>query len=109
MTATSSEPLNFSRVDTSLPYDILIKEYPKYVDVISRGVTRTVELHAGEMLYIPAGWFHEVKSIGEAPYGHMAFNYWFHPPDTSDYERPYSNEFWKLDWEKRKFERQNFL
>ena len=33
-------------------------------------------LEAGEMLYMPAGWFHEVSSVGQ----HCALNYWFHPP-----------------------------
>lgn len=47
--------------------------------------------------------------------GHMAFNYWFHPPDalapsrTSASDRkdgkevtsPYTSSFWQNDWEAR--------
>ncbi|WFD34146.1 hypothetical protein MCUN1_000982 [Malassezia cuniculi] len=42
-----------------------------------------VELKAGEMLYLPAGWFHEVTSRGTEGV-HMAFNYWMHPPDGKE-------------------------
>ncbi|WFD27771.1 hypothetical protein MNAN1_002776 [Malassezia nana] len=40
-----------------------------------------VELHAGQMLYLPASWFHEVTSWASESGPHMAFNYWMHPPD----------------------------
>ena len=47
------------------------------------------------MLYLPAGWFHEVSSLG----AHCALNYWFHPPDTRTYERPYAaHAFWRREW-----------
>lgn len=40
-------------------------------------------LNAGEQLYLPCGWFHEVRSYGDAEQGgHLALNYWFHPPDN---------------------------
>lgn len=53
------------------------------------------ELKAGEMLYLPAGWFHEVRSEGE----HCALNYWYHPPDALEYKRPYkAHDFWQRDW-----------
>ena len=43
------------------------------------------ELKAGEMLYMPCGWFHEVRSYGNSKeVGHLALNYWFHPPDNLD-------------------------
>ena len=60
-----------------------------------------VTITAGEMLYIPAGWFHEVRSTGGGSEGHLALNYWFHPPDGSTFEKPYSSNFWPSDWEKR--------
>lgn len=63
-----------------------------------------VTVKAGEMLYIPAGWFHEVRSSGGGAEGHMAFNYWFHPPDGSSFEEPYSTDFWKQDLESRNVE-----
>ncbi len=35
------------------------------------------------MLYLPAGWFHEVFSSNDgSSEGHCAFNFWFHPPDN---------------------------
>lgn len=40
-----------------------------------------VELRAGQMLYLPASWFHEVTSWASEAEPHMAFNYWMHPPD----------------------------
>ncbi|CBZ54184.1 conserved hypothetical protein [Neospora caninum Liverpool] len=66
-----------------------------------------VEILPGEMLYLPAGWFHEVHSFssrtdqssgvtqGQAPF-HMALNFWFHPPVFgASYELPYGDTFWK--------------
>ncbi|KAM5534131.1 hypothetical protein V8D89_012151 [Ganoderma adspersum] len=61
-----------------------------------------VELSAGEMLYLPASWWHEVTSTsgssssGDGVKGgadiHMAFNYWFYPPDALDnFEAPYED------------------
>lgn len=59
----------------------------------------TMELKAGQCLYLPAGWFHEVTSYGgegDKASTHMAVNYWYHPPDALDnYEQPYADEYWK--------------
>ena len=34
---------------------------------------------------MPCGWFHEVRSYGNSKEGgHLALNYWFHPPDNLD-------------------------
>ncbi|WFD30591.1 hypothetical protein MSPP1_001612 [Malassezia sp. CBS 17886] len=46
-----------------------------------------VDLVPGQMLYLPAGWFHEVTSWGDDP--HMALNYWMHPPDGPSAAEPY--------------------
>ena len=47
---------------------------------------------AGEMLYLPCGWFHDVTSFG----AHCAVNYWFQPPDRRDFRRPYTAAaFWR--------------
>lgn len=71
------------------------------------------------MLYLPAGWYHEVTSFSSSSDSgsttssggssgsksgnmHMAFNYWVHPPDGSSFARPYTNDFWPQDWEERK-------
>ena len=57
------------------------------------------ELHAGESLYLPAGWFHEVTSLNGNGLEHMALNYWLHPPTNlcrgaAGFERPYTSPFW---------------
>ena len=61
------------------------------------------------MLYLPAGWFHEVTSTsggGGAPATHLALNYWVHPPDHLDpspaaFARPYKQDYWPEVWEGR--------
>lgn len=52
-----------------------------------------VELSAGQMLYLPASWWHEVTSSsdGEADV-HMALNWWFYPPDADSFEEPYEDK-----------------
>ena len=68
-----------------------------------------VEIEAGQMLYLPAGWFHEVTSysttgdegdfLGDC---HMALNYWYHPPDALDnYQNPYQDDFWRREEKQR--------
>jgi hypothetical protein len=88
---TSSEPItppNFSRVDLSLPRERLDQEFPGFSDLVSI----SVEVKAGESIYIPAGWYHSVTSMGAGadektggqqqavgsaqPSVHMAFNIW---------------------------------
>ncbi|PKI84213.1 hypothetical protein MVES1_001487 [Malassezia vespertilionis] len=50
-----------------------------------------VELKAGQMLYLPASWFHEVTSAATDKDRHMAFNYWMHPPDGDSFAQPYKD------------------
>ncbi|OSC98320.1 Clavaminate synthase-like protein [Trametes coccinea BRFM310] len=100
-----TEPSSFSRIPTAhlhrylgiattaaLPPSFSTSDFP--------GLTKTtdpyvVELSEGEMLYLPASWWHEVTStsVGDSEDGndvHMAFNYWFYPPDALDnFESPY--------------------
>ena len=74
------------------------------------------ELGSGDMLYLPASFFHEVvsfvdtshseeskgKEANERP-GHMALNYWFHPPDClndDEWCNPYSSNYWRRKFEK---------
>lgn len=60
-----------------------------------------VFLKPGQMLYLPASWYHEVTSSSLPPLRdlediteqseepskvHMALNYWFHPPDALEFE-----------------------
>jgi Cupin-like domain len=73
----------------------------------SRVSFQTVTLQAGDALYIPAGWFHEVESMGSSDDDslHMAINYWYHPPDAvtgvTNFVQPYRSQFWPRDWEAR--------
>jgi ribosomal protein L16 Arg81 hydroxylase len=90
-----------SRVDTALSSKELAEKFPKYLEAKQRGAELSVTLNAGEMLYLPAGWFHEVRSVGAPPEGHMAVNFWFHPPDSDRFDAPYADDFWKKDWELR--------
>ena len=52
------------------------------------------------MLYLPAGWFHEVTSFSDQDSSmHLALNYWFHPPDNlqpgpGGFDRPYTSGYW---------------
>jgi hypothetical protein len=94
-------PQSFSKVDTSLSEEELKRIFPDFWKV--RQHIRTVTLKEGEMLFIPTGWFHEVLSEGEQ--GHIAFNYWFHPPDTNAFHQPYTSDFWKRNFESRKVQK----
>jgi len=91
--------------------DDVAKKFPKF-----KGASHCVcEISAGEMLFLPAGWFHEVRSYnspprtsggGEGRGGHVAFNYWFHPPDVcikgeKGFLAPYSSEYWEHHWGRR--------
>lgn len=53
-----------------------------------------VDLKAGEMLYLPCGWFHEVISESGGDKYHLAFNYWLHPPSTKNFSNPYRDQYW---------------
>ena len=119
-------PLNFSLVDTTKPTEERAKLWPLYEDAVAL----ECEVKAGEMLFLPvsnflfeepkflcpplthlpcllqAGWFHNVTSFSDYSSSisgsyHMAFNYWFHPPDTQDYATPYRSTFWEVDWKTR--------
>lgn len=91
-------PLNFSMVDS---LDAPSEKFAAFKKA------RCVEcqIKSGEMLYLPAGWFHEVTSFStdekDAEAGHLALNYWMHPPDTDSFEKPYSSPFWQKNWELR--------
>lgn len=56
---SKSAPANFSRVDPSLPRAELAERFPLFLEAESC----TVEVKAGQMLYLPAGWFHEVREV----------------------------------------------
>jgi Cupin-like domain len=110
-------PDNFSRVDPDQSIESIQQQYPLF----ATATMCTVEVCAGQMLYLPCGWFHEVTSYSDSSSstsnssihsstnsantdtsGHMALNYWFHPPDApNSFEQPYSSTFWQQDWNSR--------
>lgn len=104
------EPPSFSRIPAALvhqhlglpttarlPADVSADDFP---DLRKTQAPFVVELNAGEMLYLPASWWHEVTSSsgkGDDEAVHMAFNYWFYPPTKLDrFEEPYEDT---LVWE----------
>ncbi|EGZ24385.1 hypothetical protein PHYSODRAFT_539491 [Phytophthora sojae] len=100
-------PVSFSQVDTfrlrgsEEERKELYKEFPKF----SEAKAAFCDLEVGDMLFLPASWFHEVESFGSAQgNGHLALNYWYQPPDQLTPEKftsPYSSPFWERDWEQR--------
>ena len=113
-------PDHFSQVDLYLPPGEIRKMFPEF----PLDQELEVDIAAGQMLYLPAGvcsvschyvrtagqtprpssgWFHEVLSVGgKDKGGHLAFNYWFHPPDRLEsFEQPYSTGFWASVFERR--------
>lgn len=70
--------LHLDEVDESLRPQMeayLASKFPLAKDVAGAGIR--VHLNAGDCLYLPAGWFHEVSSAGK----HVAINHWFHIPN----------------------------
>jgi hypothetical protein len=52
-----------------------------------------IELREGEMLYLPASWWHEVTSQSSDSTYHAALNYWLYPPDAlDDFAAPYKDK-----------------
>ncbi|KAI0655810.1 Clavaminate synthase-like protein [Cubamyces menziesii] len=119
-----TEPSSFSRIPTAhlhrylgipttaaLPSGFSPSEFPGLKKTTDPYV---VELSEGEMLYLPASWWHEVTSTsaaGDSAAGgndvHMAFNYWFYPPDAlENFETPYRDTLvW--DYLRRKSDTEN--
>lgn len=87
-------PTKKTKTEATVPANFCIQE-PTNVDF------NTISIQEGDILYLPAGWFHEVQSKGGV---HMALNYWMHPvdvgPDVS-FEKPYRSQFWARDWSSR--------
>ncbi|KAI8469384.1 MAG: cupin-like domain-containing protein [Monoraphidium minutum] len=98
-------PPSFSRVDMTLPPAELRRRFPRFPG--ARGAV-VAEVAAGQCLYLPAGWFHEVTSYSEPGCAtHLALNWWFHPPDNlaptrAAFAAPYTSEYWPAVWEGRR-------
>jgi hypothetical protein len=81
-----ARPKSFSRID---PATATAEEFPAF----AKCREYIVNLKAGQSLYLPAGWFHNVTSFSSEEKDdniHMAINYWYHPPDElKNFAKPY--------------------
>ncbi|KAG9953240.1 Clavaminate synthase-like protein, partial [Aureobasidium melanogenum] len=108
--AFPTEPLSFSRVSTQDLHSHLGLTSPQQTSAAleKAGKPYIVELKAGDMLYLPTSWFHEVTSFSDEKSEdnvHIALNYWFHPPDAQkpEFEKPYADAaLWRFMEEKVK-------
>ena len=112
------DPPSFSKVPPALLHldelkdESIRKKIESFANKFFPGVLQLnkleVWLNPGEMLYLPAGWFHEVSSFGSDNNkdniggAHIAINYWFIPPNTTNFDDCYEDTYWKEDWEKTK-------
>ena len=88
--AATRPPDHFSPVNLDSP--TLYEDYP----VMRECEPIIVELTAGDILYLPASWFHCVWSFADTDDFHIAVNYWYHVPDQlGSCENPYKDDFWK--------------
>ncbi|KAJ8609377.1 hypothetical protein MRB53_039142 [Persea americana] len=71
VTHAEDEPPSFSNLSSDEVKDMLNEQ--------TNG--QEFVLEAGQMLYLPASYLHEVISMSGAHDFHMAVNYWFYPPD----------------------------
>lgn len=57
----------------------------------------TAALSPGDLLFLPASWFHEVISYGGDVGGHLALNLWMAPSGSphSTLQMPYDDSFWE--------------
>ncbi|GAV53705.1 hypothetical protein ZYGR_0AK02070 [Zygosaccharomyces rouxii] len=108
------DPPSFSQIPPSVVHadkikdetlrDKIIKASKEIWPLFQSARRLTVELEPGEMLYLPAGWFHEVTSFGDSSKSsdvHIAVNYWFVPPTGHQVENVYDHKdvYWPKDFE----------
>jgi hypothetical protein len=72
------------------------------IEGTAHGEYITETLKAGEMLYLPASFYHEVVSYNsDTTAHHMAINYWYYPPSSAGtFEEPYEDDYWTERWER---------
>jgi len=92
-------PDSFCRVSTMAGAGVSSSRLPPVPPQL-RGRHLTARLQAGDLLYLPASWFHEVVSRGVGPGGHMALNLWLAPPHAGgSADRPYEDGFWEAKYQ----------
>lgn len=105
--STGCDPPSFSKVPPLLLHLNEIDDNAKLLKFAEEHFPGLLQLNKlevwlkpGDMLYLPAGWFHEVSSFtdgGESSV-HTAINYWFIPPTESCFDKPYQDSFWTQDF-----------
>jgi hypothetical protein len=117
---SKEEPPSFSRISANTLHCFMARnghegynfDEKKGVDkedfeLLRKSTPVSVEVQAGEALYLPASWFHEVTSFStesaseeEEDYLsrlHLAVNYWFFPPDIKN--PPYKDDTLEKEFE----------
>ncbi|TPX57387.1 hypothetical protein PhCBS80983_g03866 [Powellomyces hirtus] len=89
-------PPSFSRIPvTTLRSSTASVDFP----LLAKATKITFVVHAGEALYLPTGWFHEVTSSNTGNnLPHMALNHWLAPPTRPDFEKCYEDNYWEDIW-----------
>lgn len=81
-------PDSFSIIDPTQSRRLLLRDHEDFYSAKEC----SVEIKAGEALYLPASWFHCVSSSSKSDSCHLAFNYWYFPPDdVMNFHRPYKH------------------
>ncbi|KAG7825623.1 hypothetical protein KL909_000855 [Ogataea angusta] len=106
---TKRDPPSFSRIPPALLHlddvqdaeqrakmqRLIDTEFPRLKQCKPLQVT----IEPGQMLYLPAGWFHEVSSFGSGDEQiHIAVNYWFAPPANRS-PPLYADSYWTEDFD----------
>lgn len=85
--------------ETSAVKQKSMKKKLKQFSLLKQARPLTCVLEEGDLLYLPASWFHEVSSFGSSARDdslHCALNYWMHPPSliSGTFEQPYEDTYW---------------
>ena len=101
-------PPSFSKINTDSP--TIHKDFRQFAKATPVYVT----LQAGDALYLPASWLHEVRSESDVAdeitnsyqsaandkfIGHFAMNYWFYPPDLETVDAYTHKQSYQRKWE----------
>ena len=105
---TVQHPPSFSQIPPSLLRETCQKTIEESAfPLLSKARPTTFTLHAGDMLYLPCGWFHEVQSTsemveidGQDYRAHIALNYWYAPPDNLQNDGENSSLYKTVYWQR---------
>jgi Cupin-like domain len=86
-------PPSFSKIPASALQDHnrLSSDFPEFL----KAKVIEVTVNPGQVLFIPAGWFHEVRSSVTQDDYHLALNYWYAPLAIGrSVQNPYNDDYW---------------